>query len=300
LYFGAVGVYADNDDHAFACRGGIVRVVTVRTPTGHQAARVDGEDLVLLDASDVGALLSTGPDWRDAAGDEGERIGAEGADLAPIVPGPEKIICVGLNYRSHAEETGLGIPEFPTIFAKYTRALVGPGDPIVLARNSDKVDWEAELVVVVGREVRHADEAEARRAIAGYTVANDISMRDWQSRTRQWLQGKTFESTTPVGPALVTLDELDNPDALRLTCEVDGELVQEASTEDLIFSPAAVVAYLSEIMTLAPGDLILTGTPSGIGARREPPQFLKPGQVVRTVIEGVGELVNRCVAEDGE
>jgi acylpyruvate hydrolase len=276
-----------------------LRLVTVRTRTGHQAARLDGEDLVLLDAADVGALLSAGPDWRDAAADVGERIGAERADLAPVVPAPEKIICVGLNYRSHAEETGLGIPEFPTIFAKYKRALVGPRDPIVLARNSEKVDWEAELAVVVGREVRHADEAEARRAIAGYTVANDVSMRDWQARTRQWLQGKTFESTTPVGPALVTLDELDNPDALRLTCEVDGEIVQHASTEDLIFSPAAVVAYLSEIITLAPGDLILTGTPSGIGARKEPPQFLKPGQVVRTVIEGVGELVNRCVAEAG-
>jgi acylpyruvate hydrolase len=292
-------VYADNDDQAWAAhRGGFVRLVTARTPTGPRAARVDGSDLVLLDAPDVGALLA-GSEWRDVAADGGERIAAEGADLAPVIPAPEKIICVGLNYRSHAEETGLGIPEYPTIFAKYARALVGPRDPIVLARNSEKVDWEAELAVVVGREVRHADEAEARQAIAGYTVSNDISMRDWQSRTRQWLQGKTFESTTPLGPALVTPDELDDPETLRLTCEVDGAVVQDASTSDLVFSPAAVVAYVSEIMTLAPGDVILTGTPSGIGARMEPPQFLKPGQVVRTVIEGVGELVNPCVAEDG-
>jgi acylpyruvate hydrolase len=292
-------VYADNDDQALARSGGFVRLVTARTRTGRRAARLDGQHLVLLDAPDVGALLAAGPEWRDVAADGGERIAVEGADLAPVVPAPEKIICVGLNYRSHAEETGLGIPEFPTIFAKYARALVGPRDPIVLARNSEKVDWEAELAVVVGREVRHVDEAEARQAIAGYTVSNDISMRDWQARTRQWLQGKTFESTTPLGPALVTLDELDDPDALRLTCEVDGEIVQDASTADLVFSPAAVVAYVSEIMTLAPGDVILTGTPSGIGARMEPPRFLEPGQVVRTVIEGVGELVNRCVAEDG-
>jgi acylpyruvate hydrolase len=275
-----------------------VRLVTVRTSGGHRAARLAGDELVLLDAADVGELLAK-PGWRDDAMGGDERIAAEGADLAPVVPAPEKIICVGLNYRSHAEETGLGIPDYPTIFAKYARALVGPTDPIVLARNSERVDWEAELAVIVGREVRHADEGQARDAIAGYTVGNDVSMRDWQVRTKQWLQGKTFEATTPLGPALVTLDELEDPDALRMTCEVEGEIVQDTSTSDLIFSPAEIISYVSGIMTLAPGDVILTGTPSGIGARMDPPQFLAPGQTVRTVVEGVGELVNVCVAENG-
>jgi acylpyruvate hydrolase len=215
------------------------------------------------------------------------------------VPAPEKIICVGLNDGSHAEETGLGVPEYPTLFAKYARALIGPRDDILLPRNSSRVDWEAELAVVIGRVSRHLEEAEAGEAIAGYTVANDVSMRDWQVRTRQWLQGKTFETSTPVGPALVTLDELDDPDAVRVTCEVNGELMQETSTTDLVFSPAALVAYVSSIITLVPGDLILTGTPSGIGARMEPPRFLAPGDVVRTAIAGVGEIVNSCVAEAG-
>jgi acylpyruvate hydrolase len=274
-----------------------MRLVTVRTAQGHRAARVAGDQVVYLDAPDVGTLLAS-PDWRELAERDGEGGSLAEVDLAPLVPAPEKIICIGLNYRSHAEETGLGVPDYPTLFAKYTRTLIGPGDDIVLARNSEKVDWEAELTVVIGREARHVDATQAVDAIAGYTVANDISMRDWQGRTRQWLQGKTFESSTPVGPALVTLDELDRPDLLRLTCDVNGEVFQDATTDDLVFSPAELVAYISEIITLVPGDLILTGTPSGIGGRQDPPRFLQAGDVVRTVVEGVGELVNTCVAEN--
>jgi acylpyruvate hydrolase len=272
-----------------------MRLVTVRTDDGLRAARIDGDELVMLDAPDIGALLAAG-EWRARGGADGPRIPLDGADLAPVVPRPEKIICIGLNYRSHAEETGLGVPEYPTLFAKYGRALIGPYDDIELPPNSSRVDWEAELTVVVGAEVRDVDASEAAAAIAGYTVANDISMRDWQVRTRQWLQGKTFEGTTPVGPALVTLDELDDPDDLRLICEVDGDIVQETSTSELVFSPAELIAYISSIITLVPGDLILTGTPSGIGARMEPARFLEPGARVRTAIEGVGELRNRCAA----
>jgi acylpyruvate hydrolase len=273
-----------------------VRLVSARIDGSTRAARVEGDELVVLDHPDVGALLASGPDWQSAAGADGERIFAAGVPLTTLLPAPEKIICVGLNYHGHAAETGLGVPDFPTLFAKYSRALLGPEDDIVLPDASVKVDWEAELAVVVGREVRHADEDEARAAIGGYTVANDISMRDWQGRTRQWLQGKTFEASTPVGPALVTPDEIDDADDLRVTCTVDGETVQDSSTSDFVFGPTALIAYISTIVTLVPGDLIITGTPSGIGAARKPPRFLAPGQVVRTTVAQVGELQNTCVA----
>jgi acylpyruvate hydrolase len=271
-----------------------MRIATVRTDRGLRAARVEGDELVLLDASDIGALLAE-PDWQQIARRGRDRRSAAGAEFAAVVPRPEKIICVGLNYRSHAEETGLDVPDHPAIFAKYSGALIGPRDPIVLPANSDKVDWEAELCIIVGKHARYASEDEAADSIAGYTIANDISMRDWQSRTSQWLQGKTFEASTPIGPNLVTLNELATPDSLAISCTVDGIEVQAASTRDLIFSPAMIISYLSSIITLVPGDLILTGTPAGIGARRKPPRFLRPGEVVRTTIEGLGELVNPCV-----
>jgi acylpyruvate hydrolase len=272
-----------------------MKFATVRTQDGHRAARVEADELVLLPHADVRELLSV-PGWRDVAGEE--RIPLETADLAPVVPTPEKIVCVGLNYRRHAEEGGHALPEYPILFAKYSRALIGPKDPIVLPRASEKVDWEAELTVVIGREARHVAVEDAMDAVAGYTVGNDISMRDFQRRTPQWLQGKTFEASTPVGPYLVTLDELDDPADVGLSCGVDGVVMQESSTSDLIFSVAELVAYVSSIITLAPGDLLLTGTPSGVGGARKPPVFLQPGQTVRTTVEGVGETVNVCVAEE--
>jgi acylpyruvate hydrolase len=207
-----------------------------------------------------------------------------------VVPRPEKIICAGLNYRGHAEETGLGVPDFPTIFAKYARALLGPNDDIVLPRNSEKVDWEAELAVIIGREVRHAGEDEAAEAIAGYAVANDISMRDWQTRTLQWLQGKTFEATTPFGPHLVTPDEIA-PDA-KISCQLDGEVMQDSTIADLLFGPADLIAYISTILTLQPGDVIATGTMGGVGHARKPPRYLQSGQTLVARIEGIGETAN--------
>lgn len=207
---------------------------------------------------------------------------------------------MGLNYRTHLRELGRQEPTAPTLFAKFANALIGPEDPIVLPPESEQVDWEAELACVIGQRVRRVNRQQAAQAIAGYTVANDVSMRDWQWRTPQWLAGKTFDASTPVGPHLVTPDELGgepgHPD-LTLTCEVDGEVVQEASTADLLFSPADVVAYISIIMTLEPGDLVLTGTPGGVGASRDPQVFLRVGTVVRTRIGRIGELVNQCVQE---
>jgi acylpyruvate hydrolase len=270
-----------------------VRLATVRTPDGTRAARVEGDDLALLEHPDVGALLASGDLDAPAAG----HVPLAGADLAPVVTRPPKVICLGMNYRSHIEEMGREAPSHPTLFGKYARSLVGPRDPILLPPESEQIDWEVELAFVIGREVRRASGEEARGAIAGFTVLNDVSMRDWQFRTMQFLQGKTWERSTPVGPVLVTPDELPGgtePDVV-LTCEVDGEVMQKSRTSDLLFGPEELVAYISTILTLEPGDLVATGTPGGVGMGRTPPVFLTPGRTVRTAIEGIGELVNECV-----
>ena len=276
-----------------------MRLVTFFTPAGLRAGRVDGEDVVELDAPDVGALLASGADWRQrAAGGDGGRRPLAQVRLAPVVPAPSKIICVGMNYQSHIDETRRDRPTHPSYFAKFARALIGPYDPITLPAVSKKVDWEAELGVLIGSPARHVAEADAERHIAGMTVVNDVSVRDWQRRTSQFLAGKTFEGSTPVGPALVTLDEVpDGGKDLAVTCEIDGQLMQSGRTSELLFGVAELIADLTTILTLDPGDLIVTGTPAGVGAVRKPPVFLQPGQVVRTAIEGVGELVNTCVAE---
>src|ERR1019366_857477 len=275
-----------------------MRLATIRSTRGTRAARVEGDRVIELDARDVGALLAAGIDAvHDAAEHHGVEHDLEGVDLAPVVPHPPKIICLGLNYEPHIREMGHEPPDVPTLFAKYTEALIGPRDPIVLPRVSAEVDWEAELAFVIGAPVRHADAAAARAAIAGYTICNDVSMRDWQRRTQQWLQGKTFEHSTPIGPVLVTPDEVDDARDLALRCDVDGDLRQSARTSELVFDPVEIVRYVSTILTLVPGDLISTGTPGGVGAGMNPPVFLRPGQVVRTAIEGIGELRNRCVAE---
>lgn len=275
-----------------------MRLVTLRTDAGTRAARVAGNEVIELDFADVGALLAAGPGWRDAAVAGGAAHPYAGANLAPLIPAPRKIICIGLNYASHITEMGHALPAYPTIFAKFARALIGARDPIVLPTMSDKMDWEVELAVVIGQSVRHADEAAALEAIAGYTIINDVSARDWQRRSSQFLQGKTFESTTPLGPALVTTDELENRDDLEVRCEIDGELMQSASTSDLLFPPVALVRYLSAIITLEPGDIIATGTPGGVGAGRKPEVYLRTGQTVRTTIEGLGELVNTCMEDE--
>lgn len=281
-----------------------MRLATLRTGDGTRAVRVDGDRVVELPHEDVGALLASGADWAERArAARGPSRRLDDADLAPVVTRPAKIVCLGLNYRTHIQEMGHEPPEHPTLFAKFARALTGPRDPIVLPAASGAVDWEAELAFVIGREVRWAGREEAAAAVAGYTVLNDVSMRDWQSRTTQWLQGKTFERCTPVGPWLVTPDEVGTdptatPD-LEIRCEIDGEVMQRARTADLLFGPVDIVRYLSSIVTLELGDLVTTGTSGGVGAGRDPQVFLRPGQVVRTVVVGVGELVNTCVEGGG-
>jgi acylpyruvate hydrolase len=276
-----------------------MRLATVRRSDGTTAAaRLEGDELILLPYLDVGALLAE-PEWREAAGAEsGERVALAGADLAPTVR-PAKVICVGLNYRSHIEEMGRGFPDHPTLFSKFPDTLTGPYDDLVVPSNSGEVDWEVELGVVIGRVARRVDEAGAAACIAGYTVVNDISMRDWQWRTTQWDQGKNFEASTPVGPLLVTGDEIGEAADLAVTCTVDGQTMQGARTSDLLFKPAAIVSYASQFTTLRPGDLIATGTPGGVGAGRDPKVFLAPGQVLETTIERIGACRNLMVEDKG-
>jgi acylpyruvate hydrolase len=274
---------------------GAMRLATIRTQYGTTAAQLDGDVLIPLEAADVGELL--------AAGGEGRRreraapVAVAEADFAPVVPRPDKIICVGLNYRAHILETGREPPQYPTLFAKFAGTLLGARDELVLPSVSEKVDWEVELGVIIGRPIYRATPAEAAAAIAGYTVVNDVSMRDWQSRTLQWLQGKAFERTTPAGPYLVTPDEVGHAADLEVRCEVDGAVMQQSRTSDLVFGPADIAAYASQVITLRPGDLIATGTPGGVGNARKPPVYLQSGNVLRTWIEGLGECVNQCVAE---
>jgi acylpyruvate hydrolase len=273
-----------------------MHLVTVRTHSGTSAGRLEGDQIVLLEAPDVGSLLRSsglGP----AGVADGRTIPLEGADLAPVVPNPDKIICVGINYADHIAEMGHDMPDSPTYFAKFQRALTGPRDDIWLPHPDISVqcDWEAELVIVVGRELRSATASEAAEAIAGFSVGNDFSVRDWQRRSSQFLAGKTFEHASPLGPAMVTTDELGDGSGLEISTIVNGVVKQHSNTSHLVFGPVDILVDLSRIMTLDPGDIVFTGTPGGVGVARTPPEWLEPGDVVETSIGGIGSLRNHCV-----
>ena len=273
-----------------------MRLASVLHQGAPHAARltVGGQSAVLLAAPDVGALLADPGGTAAAGGAGGTEVAVEELTFRAVTR-PSKVVCVGLNYRGHVEETGRELPAFPTLFGKFTDSLCGPNDDIPLPAASEKVDWEAELTVVIGREARGVDAGHALDHVAGYTVANDTSMRDWQMRTLQWLQGKDFEASTPVGPVLVTPDEIDHASDLRISCTVNDEVMQDSSTSDLIFKPDHLIAYISTFTTLRPGDLILTGTPAGVGHARTPPRFIGPDDVVVVAVEGIGECRNRFV-----
>jgi 2-keto-4-pentenoate hydratase/2-oxohepta-3-ene-1,7-dioic acid hydratase in catechol pathway len=215
---------------------------------------------------------------------------------APILR-PGKIICIGLNYRDHAAEAGVPVPEYPAVFAKYGNAVIGPGEPIVLPRISQQVDYEAELGVVIGRRGKGIAEADALGYVAGYLVVNDVSARDFQNRTSQWTIGKTFDTFAPMGPALVTADEIPDPHRLSIRLSIGGDILQSSNTCNLVFGVPRLVAFLSAVMTLEPGDVIATGTPGGVGFARRPPRWLRPGDVVRVEIEDIGTLENPVIAE---
>ena len=217
--------------------------------------------------------------------------------IAPI-PRPGKIICIGLNYRDHATESNQPVPEYPTVFAKYANCIIGPGEPIVIPRVTDQVDYEGELAVVIGRRARNVAEHAALDYVAGYAPFNDVSARDYQHRTSQWTIGKTFDTFGPLGPALVTADEIADPHNLDLRVMIGEEVLQSSNTRHLIFTIPQLIAYLSEVMTLETGDVIATGTPAGVGGARQPARWLRPGEVVRVEIGGLGMLENPIVSSD--
>jgi acylpyruvate hydrolase len=279
-----------------------MRLATVRQHNGTtRAVRVADEQLIDLGSNDLGSFLSE-PDWAQRADAATAQLGTvDGADFAPVVPHPGKIVCLGLNYRNHILEMGRELPEYPTLFGKYAEALVGAFDDVVMPAETDEFDWECELAIVIGRTVRRARGADAEDAIAGFSVLNDVTCRDWQYRTLEWLQGKSWEATTPLGPWLVTPDELPGGvrPALKITTELDGEIVQEDSTADLVFDPVTIIEYVSTMVTLRPGDVIATGTPGGVGHARKPSRYMKAGQLLVTEISGIGRCENPIVADSG-
>ncbi|MEA2306954.1 MAG: hypothetical protein QOH43_4234 [Solirubrobacteraceae bacterium] len=205
---------------------------------------------------------------------------------------PSKIVCVGLNYRDHAEEQGTPIPKAPLLFAKWPNTLIGPGEPIVIPQEVNEVDYEAELGVVIGRRTRRVSEREALDAVRGYLCVNDVSARDLQFADGQWTRGKSPDSFCPVGPRLVPREEIDDPQSLAIRCTVNGQVLQDSSTARMIFSVAEIIAYVSRVITLEPGDLIATGTPAGVGVFRDPKVLLKDGDEVTVEVEGLGTLTN--------
>ena len=210
---------------------------------------------------------------------------------------PGKIVCVGLNYRDHAAEGGMDLPKAPLLFAKWPNTLIGHGDPIVLPPETEQVDYEAELGVVIGRKARRVSEAEALDHVEGYICLNDVSARDMQFADGQWTRGKSPDTFCPVGPRLVPREEIDDPQALAIRCIVNGEALQDSSTAQMIFSVAEIIAYTSQVITLEPGDLIATGTPAGVGVFRDPKVLLSDGDEVSVEIEGLGTLTNPITKE---
>ncbi|MFL5907378.1 MAG: fumarylacetoacetate hydrolase family protein [Solirubrobacterales bacterium] len=273
-----------------------MRLVSYRGE-GAPRAGVQTDDGIL----DAGEILGSGPvglrqmiaDERLGELSERARDGAQpvaGAELLPPIPDPDKIVCIGLNYRSHAAEAGIDPPSEPTFFAKFRNALAPPGAAVSLPAASDKVDYEAEVAFVIGRRCSGVDPSEGLDGIAGYMLLNDLSARDLQFATPQWMPGKVFDGSAPCGPALVTPDEAGAPDEISFTLDLNEERMQDGSTSDLIFSPGELVARLSAWMTLEPGDIVSTGTPSGVGSVREPPVWLKPGDEIVISSPTLGEL----------
>lgn len=218
--------------------------------------------------------------------------------LGPCVGGTGKFICIGLNYSDHAEESGLAVPPEPVVFMKATSAICGANDDVLIPRGSQKTDWEVELAVIIGKTAKYVSEDEALDHVAGYCVAHDISERSFQNeRAGQWTKGKSCDTFGPVGPYLVTKDEVPNPQDLRMWLKVNGETMQQGSTSTMVFGIAYLVSYLSQFMSLHPGDIISTGTPPGVGMGMKPPRYLKPGDVVELGIEGLGTQKQRVVAD---
>ncbi len=288
-----------------------MRLATIQTPNGPRVAAQVGDQYVDLHATDPGlptcikALLAAGAGVKAAAAEAAKcpkavKYATNAVKLLPPVPKPGKILCVGLNYRDHAIEGGKAIPTEPVLFAKYPNTLIASGDPIKLPKVAQKVDYEAELVIVIGKAGKHIpNDKTAFEHVGGYTCGHDVSARDWQFRgeEKQWSIGKTFDTFAPTGPVVVTPDELTDPHKLQVQLRLNGETLQNSNTKEFIFGVPHVLWFLSQVVTLEPGDLIFTGTPPGVGIARKPPILLKPGDIAEVEIEGIGTLRNPVVAE---
>ncbi|HTT65449.1 MAG TPA: fumarylacetoacetate hydrolase family protein [Bryobacteraceae bacterium] len=284
-----------------------MRFVTFQRDARLDPGVINGEDIVSLRSAgfpDLQSVLSGGADALDRVQrwmydpPWGEILKAADVKLRAPLPRPPKIICVGLNYRAHALESKMEIPSVPTVFSKFSTAAIGCGEPIVLPKNSTKPDYEAEMAFVIGRHGRHIPAAQWRDYVFGYMNFNDVSARDFQLRTSQWTIGKTFDTFAPMGPAIVTADEVPDPHALDIRTVINGEVLQHSNTDDLIFKIPELIEHLSSVFTLEPGDVIATGTPSGVGFARQPPRWLKAGDEVVVCVEGLGELRNPVAAEE--
>jgi 2-keto-4-pentenoate hydratase/2-oxohepta-3-ene-1,7-dioic acid hydratase in catechol pathway len=286
-----------------------MRWATVVTDNGPRACGVLRGEYVDVNAADpelpatVRGLLELGVEsqrkaWKLLERGDVRHEAAHAQVLAPV-PDPHKIVCIGLNYRDHAAESGVPVPAEPILFSKYATALIGHGQSIILPAVSQEVDYEAELVVVIGRRGRHIPRERAFEYVGGYAVGHDVSARDWQLNKpgKQWMAGKTFDTFAPVGPVLVTPDEITDPHKLGIRLRLNGQTMQESSTSQLIFGVDELIAYLSQVFTLEPGDLIFTGTPPGVGMARKPPVWLKPGDTVEVEIDQLGMLRNNVAAE---
>lgn len=275
-----------------------MKLATLRLAGSTAAVRIDDDTTatVIDGYSDLSALLANS-EWKTiAANASGSTVNLDGADYAPVVPNPGKIICVGLNYANHIKEMGRELPEYPTLFAKFKEALTGPYDDVIVpSYAASQLDWEGELAFVVGKSAYQVSEADAESYIAGYSVMNDYTMRDYQYRTLQWDQGKTFEKTSGFGPFLTTTDSYTFGG--RLETKLEGQVVQTTTTDDLVFTPAKLVEYISHIVTLAPGDVVITGTPGGVGHARKPGLYIQDGQTVEVSIEGLGTVKNTTIVK---
>lgn len=277
-----------------------MKLATIQTNVGPKAAVQVENEFVILPFTMM-KLLENGEAGIDHAQRTVERGGqkvpvAEAKYLAPV-PDPHKIICLGLNYKDHAAESGVPLPKDPVLFSKYATSLIGHNENIVLPPVSQEVDFEAELVIVVGKKGRNISEADAMSYVGGYTIGHDVSARDWQLKKDggQWMVGKTFDTFAPCGPLLLTPDEVGDPHNLAIKLKLNGQVMQDSNTNQMIFNVPKTLAYLSSVFTLEPGDLIFTGTPPGVGFARKPPVFLKNGDVVEIEIEKLGTLRNPVV-----
>jgi 2-keto-4-pentenoate hydratase/2-oxohepta-3-ene-1,7-dioic acid hydratase in catechol pathway len=284
-----------------------MRLVTFQRGAHPEPGVLNGDEIVAIRSAgfeNVQSVIAGGADALDgvarwlASPPWGEIIKVDDVRLHAPLPRPPKIICIGLNYRAHALESKMEIPEVPTVFAKFPNAAIGCGESIVLPKNSTKPDYEAEMAFVIGKHGRHIAAENWREYVFGYMNFNDVSARDFQLRTSQWMIGKTFDTFAPMGSAIVTADEIADPHALDISTTINGEVLQQSNTNDLIFKIPELIAYLSSVFTLEPGDVIATGTPSGVGFARKPPRWLRAGDEVVVRVEGLGELRNPVVAEE--